>query len=90
MFSLLQSEVKNDLNETQQFIVNGISEGDQMLVDEFIVKLTNSGYTNKNGDVKRVSKKTIQNFLRDDKSKPYLEIYQSKAGIKTIKRKVGA
>ena len=89
MFSLLQSEVKNDLNETQQFIVNGISEGDQMLVDEFIVKLTNSGYTNKNGDVKRVSKKTIQNFLRDDKSKPYLEIYQSKAGIKTIKRKVG-
>ena len=89
MFALLEPNVKTELNETQQFIVNSLNEGDQMLLDEFITKIVNTGYTNQKGVFKKVSKKTIQTFLLDDKSTPYLQVIQSKGGVKTIKRKVG-
>jgi hypothetical protein len=90
LFSLLESDVKTDLNETQRYLVDAINEGDQMNYDEWMVKVTTTGYTNKNGKFKKVSDKTVRNFLNDEKSKPFLEIITSKNGKRLIKRKIRA
>ena len=89
MFNLLDTPIITNLNETQQFIVDNLDEGDEMPLDEFYTKIQSKGYTNSKGDFKKVSKKTIQNFLNDDKSKPYFEIFQRSNKTKTIKRKLG-
>lgn len=90
MFSLLESDVKTDLNETQQYIVDTIKEGDQMGYNEWMVKVTSTGFRSKNGAFKKVSDKTVRNFLNDEKSKPFIEIVQLRNGNKLIKRKVRA